>query len=118
MDYYLTPSNSHLWFNCTYSSEELKTNYNTIDKYQHQSTIQSKQGTAAHKLARLKLLLEFNFINNTDYLNSKNEILKDLSNKIRNKIDKETDSYVEHIKNIIIKKGTIPKRGVEFMFDF
>lgn len=118
MDYYLTPSNSHLWFNCPYSSEELKSSNNTIDKYQHQSTIQSKQGTAAHSLARLKLLLEFNFINNTDYLNSKNEILKDLSNKIRNKIDKETDSYVEHIKNIIIEKGTIPKRGVEFMFDF
>ena len=118
MDYYLTPSNSHLWFNCPYSSEELRTTHNTVDKYQQFTSTQSTQGTAAHHLARVKLLFEFNVINNTDYLNSKTEILKDLSNKIKNKIDKETDSYIEHIKKIIIERGTIPKRGVEFMFDF
>lgn len=118
MDYYLTPSNSHLWFHCPYSSEELKSSNNTIDKYQHQSTTQSTQGTAAHQLARAKLLLEFNVINKTDYILIESEALKDLSNKIKNKIDKETDSYIEHIKKIIMEKGTIPKRGVEFMFDF
>lgn len=118
MEYYITPSNSHLWTHCPYSAETyIKSTYSGESRKDTEISEQSKKGTAAHHLARAKILREY-----TDYSEDKYILLLDnLANNFNkyefNKMNLETDKYIECINSIIEEKEENPRKAVEYKID-
>lgn len=119
MDYYITPSNSHLWTHCPYSAEPyiIKSNCSGESRKSTEISEQSRRGTAAHTLARAKILREFSEYSQEKYILLLDNLANNFNKYEFNKMNLETDKYIECINSIIEEKGENPKKAVEYKID-